>query len=89
MPLNDTVVIDATCLGHLYLSSAFYVLILSLKLYIHGSPESQLWPSVNNSLLSSSFPSFEEYFMDFFGFVPVHILALGFLLTTNWALCFV
>lgn len=83
------VVIDATCLDHLYLSDAFCVLLLSLNLYIHGSPESQLWPSVNISLLSSSFPSFGEYFTDFFGFVPVQVVALGFLLTTNWALCFV
>lgn len=58
VPLNGTVVIDATCLDHLYLSNGLCVLVLSLNLYIH---ESQLWPSVNISLLSSSFPSFEEY----------------------------
>lgn len=103
VPLNDAVVIDATCLDHLYLSNAFCVLVLSLNLYIHGSHESQLWPSVNISLLSSSFPSFEEYFTDFFFvwlvflgfFVCVCVclcklyIALGFLLTTNWALGFV
>lgn len=89
MPLNDTVVIDPTCLDHLYLPNAFCVLVLSLNLYIHGSPESQLWPSVNISLLSSSFPSFEEYFTVSFVFVPVQVVALGFLLSTDWALCFV
>lgn len=66
VPLNDTVVIDATCLDHLYLSNGLCVLVLSLNLYIHGRPESHLWPPVNISLLSSSFPSFEEYFTDFF-----------------------
>lgn len=121
VPLNDTVVIDATCLDHLYLSNGLCVLVLSLNLYIHGRPESHLWPPVNISLLSSSFPSFEEYFTDFFVvflcwfgffvwfgfvclflllvwfgfvfcfffFVPVQAVALGFLLTTNWALCLV
>lgn len=66
VPLNDTVVIDATCLDHLYLSNALCVLILSLNLYIHGVPESQLWPSANVNLLSSGLPSFEEYLTDFF-----------------------
>lgn len=66
VPLNDTVVIDATRLDHLYVSNALCVLILSLNLYIHGIPESQLWLSANVNLLSSSFPSFEEYLTDFF-----------------------
>lgn len=82
VPFNDTVMIDATCLDHLYLSNGLCVLVLSLNLYIHGRPESHLWPPVNISLLSSSFPSFEEYFTDFLLFFFV---GLGFL----FGFCFV
>lgn len=88
VPLNDTVVIDATCLDHLYISNAFCVLVLSLNLYDHGSPESQLWPSVTSACFPQAFPRLRNTLRIFF-FLCVQVVALGFLLNTNWALCFV
>lgn len=75
VPLNAMFVMDATCLDEFYSSHDFCVPVWSchLNLYTHGSPECQLWPSPNTSLLFSSSFSFEEYFREFF--VPMQ----------NWA----